>query len=193
MLKKLITMALAVSAAAASADSDYFGCRIPGDDKLATFFLFRYNDNPKGLLDGDDAVLAAWPYGKLPHKCGVSPVYDLNQKNEAKPSQGIKTSAVLFTCQRATLGGGGLNVSTVSFMFDRTSEPPTLWNAAYVDMNINDRVKDKYIATSVSEPRRFQCEKLDPNLFKDPGSEGGDQEEDDQPAPEPTPVPVPQP
>lgn len=165
-MKNLLMLALATMVLSAHAEPEYFGCVLPEEGKESTIFLFLYDETPKGLLDGDTGILAAWPYGKVPHKCGVAPVYDLTTKDEAKPSLGKQTSALQFTCQRLSVSGEGASMSTITFMFDRASK--TLWNAVYSDVQISKQVKDGYIASSTPESRRFMCDKLDPSKFKKP-------------------------
>ncbi len=169
MLKKITLLALATVMVGASAEPEYFGCVLPKEGKESSVFLFLYDEAEKGLLDGDSGVLAMWPYGKVPHKCGVAAVYDLTKPNPQILDQGSKGGALQFTCQRVQGGEEGINVSTITFTFDRSTK--VLSNAVYSDVILNTQVKDKYIATSVAEARRFVCDKLDPKMFQKPPTE----------------------
>ena len=166
MLKKITLLALATVFVGASAAPEYYGCVLPKEGKESSAFLFLFDEAQKGLLDGDSGVLAMWPYGKVPHKCGVASVFDLTKPNPQIPDQGTRGAFLQFTCQRVQASEEGINVSTITFTFDRTTN--VLANAVYSDMILNAQVKDKYITTSVSEARRFLCEKLDPRMFQKP-------------------------
>lgn len=176
-MKSLVMMILLCASASSFAEMEFYGCQLPQPGKDASVFLFAYEEAQKGLLEGDSGILAMWPYGKVGHKCGVTTVYDLTRKDPAREFLGVRTDALQFTCQKVTGSEEGLSVSTITFMFDRKSL--TLWNAVYSDVHYNAQVKDKYIASSVSEPRRFNCMKLDPEMIKrspPPAGEGDDEE-----------------
>lgn len=178
MIKKLMMMLVAGVSVSSFAEMEYYGCQLPQPGKDASVFLFAYEEAQRGLLEGDSGVLAMWPYGKVAHKCGVTTVYDLTRKDPAREYQGVKTGTLQFTCQRVSASEEGLSVSTITFMFDRQSL--TLANAVYSDAHLNAQVKDKYIASSVGEPRRFACVKLDPEMIKRQRSGSvGDDEGDD--------------
>ncbi len=168
MLKKCALLLVATVMVSAYGEPEYYGCQLPQPGKDSSVFLFLYDEAQKGLLEGYSGVLAMWPYGKVPHKCGVAAVYDLNQKNPGVLGHGVKTGALQFTCQRVQGGTEGISVSTITFTFDRVTK--VLSNAVYSDVILNVQVKDKYIASSVPEPRRFICDKLDPKLFEKPAT-----------------------
>ena len=172
MIRKLAIMLVAVASTSSFAEREFYGCQLPQPGKEASVFLFAYDESQKGLLEGDSGMLAMWPYGKVPHKCGVTAAYDLTRKDPARSNLGVRTGAMQFTCQLITGGQEGLSISTITFTFDRKTL--TLWNAVYSDAHFNAQVKDKYIASSVSEPRLFECMKLDPDMIKKARPEGAD-------------------
>lgn len=166
MFKKLVMMVMVSVVFEVMAEQEYYACVLPEPIRESSMFVFMYDEVQKGLLDGDSGILGMWPYGKGAHKCGVTPFYDLTQKDAVRSNLGVKTSALQFTCQRMTLSDEGASLSTITFVFDRESK--TLWNAVYSDAHYNEKVADKYIANSTPESRRFICDKLDPSQFKKP-------------------------